>query len=163
MIAARRDHAHAKAAARHTHIVEAKLLVIEATRVIQVGDVHVEMSHTHFGRDGFIEAVIFGQVGEERVNVEWFAPITGSAIGVTGVKTPVGIYNKNAVFGRFAIQFDVVAFGVIQVSGFGHHMIGGVTLPARGKEARHDARQFAAIGEENGKVIDCLLYTSRCV
>ena len=88
MIAARRDHAHAKAAARHTHIVEAKLLVIEATRVIQVGDVHVEMSHTHFGRDGFIEAVIFGQVGEERVNVEWFAPITGSAIGVTGVKTP---------------------------------------------------------------------------
>ena len=152
VVAAGRDHAHAEAG-RGAHIVEAEQLVVEAARFHQVSYVEVEMSEARLGGDGLVEAVAPAQVGEEGVGVQRLAAIAGAPIGAAGGEIAEGIRHEDAVLGRLAVQLNGVAFRVVQVGGLGHDMVGGGVGPALGKQAGDGDGKLAAVGEEDGKVV----------
>ena len=64
VIAARRDHAHAKVAS-DAHVVKAEHVVIKVQRLVQIRDIQMKMSDSGPGRHRFVEPVIRFQLSEQ--------------------------------------------------------------------------------------------------
>ena len=151
VVTAGADKGHAEAR-RGAHDIEAEQAVVKIEGFLDITDVQVDVTKAGAGGDGQIEAVCGGQEGKESFEVEGFTAVAGDAIGTMGRKGAV-FENKGAIFGRFGVELDAVALGIIQVGGFGVDVIGGMVGDFEDEEAGDGPGQVTAGGEDDGEVV----------